>query len=316
MGCPVVSSMEVIQVGTTSTGFPVYQDRTASEADGVLVVNRVKPHTGFTERVESGLCKMLVIGLGKQAGASKIHQQALKIDMGRIVLEASQIIVESERMRYIGGLALVENAFKETAIVKGIPMGDHERLVREENALLEQAYELLPRIPFEDIDALVVDEIGKNISGAGMDTNVIGKKPGLSSPRIGAIYVRGLTEETHGNAVGIGNADVMPRRLMDEIDFNATYMNVFTAKRLQGGKIPLLAENELQAMQVLMNFREEEDPGSIRMVWIRNTSKLDQFWASVALLDEVMSNPRLEVLGGPIPIGFDDEYTLIEPQLG
>lgn len=316
MGCPVVSSMEVIQVGTTSTGFPVYQDRTASEADGVLVVNRVKPHTGFTERVESGLCKMLVIGLGKQAGASKIHQQALKIDMGRIVLEASKIIVECGRMRYIGGLALVENAFKETAIVKGIPMSDHERLVREENALLEQAYELLPRIPFEDIDALVVDEIGKNISGAGMDTNVIGKKPGLSSPRIGAIYVRGLTEETHGNAVGIGAADVMPRRLMDEIDFNATYMNVFTAKRLQGGKIPLLAENELQAMQVLMNFREEEDPGSIRMVWIRNTSKLDQFWASVALLDEVMSNPRLEVLGRPAPIGFDDEYTLIEPQLG
>lgn len=315
LGAPIRSSMEVIQVGVTSTGFVVYQDRLASEADGLLVVNRVKPHTGFTDKVESGLCKMLVIGLGKQAGASKIHQQALKIDLGRIVLEASRIILESPQMKLLGGLALVENAYKETARVKGLALESHQALVSQENELLQEAYELLPRLPFDDLDALIVDEIGKNISGTGMDTNVIGKKPGMDKPRIGAIYIRGLTEETHGNAVGIGNADVMPRKLLDEVDLNATYMNVFTAKRLQGGKIPLLAETELQAMQVLMNFRDGEDPDSVRMAWIRNTSRLDEFWASSALIGEARENEKLEILGGPLPMAYDGELDLIEPAL-
>ncbi|HKI97469.1 MAG TPA: DUF362 domain-containing protein [bacterium] len=316
MGVPIRSSMEVIQVGTTSTGFPVFQDRNAAEADGVLVVNRVKPHTGFTETVESGLCKMLVIGLGKQAGASRIHQQALKIEMGRMVLEASKIILESVRPRFIGGLALVENAFHETALVQGIALDTHEHLVAEESRLLVRAYELMARIPFEHLDALIVDEIGKNISGSGMDTNVIGKKPGLATPQIGAIYVRGLTEATHGNAVGIGHADVMPRRLLDEIDLNATYMNVFTAKALRGGKLPLLAEHELQAMQVLLNFRQDPEVDSVRMAWIRNTSELDELWASRALLDEVRAHPRLEILSEPLPVSYDAERNLIAPPLG
>jgi hypothetical protein len=316
LGAPIRSSMEVIQVGTTSTGFPVFQDRNAAEADAVLVVNRVKPHTGFTERVESGICKMLVIGLGKQAGASRIHQQALKVELGRMVLEASRIIVESERPRFLGALALVENAYKETAIVQGLPMERHDALVDAENRLLTTAYDLMARLPFEDLDALIVDEIGKNVSGSGMDTNVIGKKPGMETPRIGAIYVRGLTEATHGNAVGIGNADLMPRRLLDEIDLNSTYMNVFTAKALRGGKIPLLAEDELQAMQILLNFRQEQDVDSVRLAWIRNTSKLDELWVSRALLAEAKAHPRLEVLSEPMPIAYDAERNLIPPQRG
>ena len=313
LGCPIRSSMEVVHVGETSTGFQVYQDKEASQADGVLVVNRVKPHTGFTEKVESGLCKMLVIGLGKQEGASKIHQQALKVDMGLMVLEASKIILESERPKFIGGLALVENAYKETALVKGVSMESHASLVDQESALLRQAYELFPRLPFDDLDALIVDEIGKNISGSGMDTNVIGKKPGMTKPLIGAIYIRGLTKVTHGNAVGIGNADIMPRRLLDEVDLNATYMNVFTAKRLQGGKIPLLAENELQAMQVLMNFREGEETDSVRLAWIRNTSMLEEMWISEALLDEARAQERVEVLSGPLPLTYDGALNLVEP---
>ena len=215
LGCPIHASMEVVQVGTTGTGFPVYQDRHCVEADGVLVVNRVKPHTGFADRVESGLCKMMVIGLGKQAGASKIHQQALRVDLGRMILDASKIILEAERPRMIGGIALVENAFKETAVVSGVAMDSHDALVDEESALLARAYELFPRLPFTDLDALIVDELGKNVSGSGMDTNVIGKKPGMTEPRIGAIYVRGLTEATHGNAVGMGLADLMPRSLLE-----------------------------------------------------------------------------------------------------
>lgn len=311
VGCPIHSSMEVVQVGTTATGFPVYQDRICHEADGVLVVNRVKPHTGFTERVESGLCKMLVIGMGKQAGASKIHQQSLREPMGRMVLDAARIIVESERPRLLGGLALVENAFKETAVIKGVSMDSFDALVEAESALLVQAYDLLPRLPFDDLDALIVDEMGKNISGSGMDSNVIGKKPGLVRPRIGAIYVRGLTEQTHGNATGIGYADLFPRKVFDQVDLNSTYMNAFTAKRPLVGKIPMLMESELQAMQVLLNFRADEDPASLRVAWIRNTSKLDELWVSTALLDEVRANPRLEILGEPVPITFDAELGLV-----
>jgi len=311
IGCPIRSSMDVVQVGTTTTGFPVYQDRICHAADGVLVVNRVKPHTGFTERVESGLCKMLVIGMGKQAGASKIHQQSLREPMGRMVLDAARIIVDSDRPRLLGGLALVENAFKETALVKGVAMDSFDALVEAESALLVQAYELLPRLPFDDLDALIVDEMGKNISGSGMDSNIIGKKPGLERPRIGAIFVRGLTEQTHGNATGIGYADLLPRKVFDQVDLNSTYMNAFTAKRPLVGKIPMLMESELQAMQVLLNFRQGEDPQSLRLAWIRNTSRLDELWVSTSLADEVRANARLEILGEAVPITFDADLGLV-----
>ena len=313
VGCRIESSMEVVRIGTTGTGFPVYQDRLCHDADGVLAVNRVKPHTGFTERVESGICKMLVIGMGKQAGASKIHQQALRLGMGRLVLEATRIVVESARPRLVGAVALVENAFKETAVVRGVPVGSPDALVEAEGALLERAYALLPRLPFDDLDGLIVDEIGKNVSGSGMDTNVIGKKDGLARPRIGAIYVRGLTAGTHGNAVGLGNADVMPRSLLGEVDLNSTYMNAFTAKRLSICKVPMLVENELQALQVLLNFRAEEDPASLRLAWIRNTSLLDELWASEALLDEARADSSIEVLSAPARIAFDDALAMTPP---
>ena len=313
VGCPIRSSMEVVQVGTTDTGFPVYQDRLAHEADGVLVFCRVKPHTGFTGRVESGLCKMLVIGLGKQAGASRIHQQALRHGMERLVLDAARIIVESERPRLIGGITLIENAYKETAVVRGVALHHYTTLVEEEAALLRESYELFPRLPFDQLDALIVDEIGKNVSGSGMDSNVTGKKPGLERPRIGCIYVRGLTEVTHGNAVGIGYADLMPRQLLALIDLNKTYMNAFTAKNLAVGKIPMCVENELQAMQIMLNYRQDTDPASLRLAWIRNTLKLDELWASQALLGEVQANPNLEILSEPLPPRFDDALNLIEP---
>ena len=313
VGCPIRASMEVVQVGTTDSGFPVYQDKIAYEADGVLVINRVKPHTGFAERIESGLCKMLVIGMGKQAGASRIHQQALRMQMGKLILDASRIIVESDRPRLIGGIALVENAFKETAIVEGVTMDRYDALIDQESGLLQQAYDLLPRLPFTDLDALIVDEMGKNISGSGMDTNVIGKKAGLEQPRIGAIYVRGLTQETHGNATGIGFADLFPRELFDQIDLNATYMNAFTAKRPVVAKTPMLMEHELQAVQVLLNFRQQPDPESLRLAWIRNTSKLDQMWVSQALREEIVANPRLTVLSEGVRMQFDADNRLIAP---
>ena len=315
VGCPIRATMEVVQVGTTATGFPVFQDRYCHEADGVLVVNRVKPHTGFTERVESGICKMLVIGMGKQAGASRIHQQSLHHPMGRIVLDAARIIVESECPRLLGALAVVENAFKETARVQGVALDDFDALIAAEGELLEQAYELLPRLPFDDLDALIVDEMGKNISGSGMDSNVIGKKPGLERPRIACIYVRGLTEVTHGNATGIGYADLFPRERFAEVDLNSTYMNAFTAKRPLVAKTPMLMENELQAMQVMLNFRPDADPRSLRLAWIRNTAQLDTLWVSQALKEQCAAHPRLEILGEAQPIAFDDALRLVAPRM-
>ena len=307
---PIRSSMEVIRVGTTSTGFPVFLDRNASESDGIVVVNRVKPHTGFTGRVESGLCKMMVIGLGKQAGAQKIHQQSLEVEMRRMILEASRIILERSPAPFLGGLALVDNAFKETALVRGVSMRSHDALVDEEGALLERAYGWLPRIPFDEMDTLIVDEIGKNVSGSGMDTNVIGTKPGLERPRIGAIYVRGLTAETHGNATGIGQADVMPRRLLQEIDLHSTYMNTFTAKRLLGSKMPLMAENDLQALQVCLTVRADEDPATARVVRIRNTNLLAEFEASPALREEIEDRPSLEIVEETRSLRFDERGDL------
>jgi hypothetical protein len=313
IGCPIHASMDVVQVGTTESGFPVYQDRIAHEGDGVLAVNRVKPHTGFTERVESGLSKMLVIGMGKQAGASRIHQQALRVDLGELILDAARIIVDSDRPRLLGGIALVENAFKETARIAGVPMDSFDEMIAIESELLKQAYELLPRLPFDDVDALIVDEMGKNISGSGMDSNVIGKKPGMVKPRIGIIFVRALTEETHGNATGIGAADLILRTMFEDIDLNSTYMNAFTAKRPVGGKIPMLMETELQAIQVMLNFRQETDPASIRMVWIRNTSKLDEMWVSASMLDEVRANSNLEILSEPAQLTFDAASAMAAP---
>lgn len=313
VGCPIISDMAVVQVGTTASGFPVYQDKAGFEADGILVVNRVKPHTGFTEQVESGICKMLVIGLGKQEGASKIHQQALRIPMGQLILDASRIIIETARPKIIGGLALVENAFKETAIVKGIATTSHQQMVDEEASLLQSAYDLLPRLPFDDLDALIVDKMGKNISGSGMDSNVIGKKAGLSKPNIRAIYVRGLTDETHGNATGIGFADLMPRDLANRIDLNATYMNTLTAKRLQLAKLPMMVENELQAMQVLLNFRQQEDPQSLRLAWINSTAQLGEMWVSTALADEVTANNQLEEIAPARQMTFNEQLTFVTP---
>jgi len=313
MGCPVLSSMEVVQLGTTTHGFPVYMDKNAAAADGVFAVNRVKPHTMIVGPVESGICKMLVIGLGKQSGADRIHKQALRAPLGAMVLEAARIIVRSPEVRLLGALAIVENAHKQVAQVKGLALSNPDQLIEQENALLQEAARLMPRIPFVDLDVLIVEEIGKNVSGTGMDTNVIGRKDGTATPRIGAIYVRGLTAETHGNAHGIGMADVVPRRLLRHFDLNAMYMNAYTSRRMAQSKIPLLTESDLQALQVCMGFREDEQADQVRLAWIKNTSRLEEFLVSPSLLGAVAANPLLEKLPGEFLMTFDADNALASP---
>ncbi len=313
VGAPIMSSMEVDPVGTLGGGVTVYLDREALKADGIFVVGRVKPHTDFKGEIESGLLKMLAIGLGKQKGAEMIHWH--KYDgYHRIMPEAGRLI--AEKTNVVMGLAVLENAAHETATVKAILPGD---FTNEEKRLLETAKELLPRIPFKEIDVLIVEEIGKNISGVGMDTNVTGRfwMPGESDPKatkVGKIVVLDLSEETHGNAIGIGLADLTTARAANKIDHDQTYVNCLTQGSGETGKIPPFLPSDRDAIATAVRICGPVDPLKARVVRIKNTQELERIWVSEALAREVKENPELlskvKLLGEPRDMQFDVLGTL------
>jgi len=313
VGAPIISSMEVDPVGTLDGGVTVYLDRVALKADGIFVVGRVKPHTDFKGEIESGLLKMLAIGLGKQKGAEMIHWH--KYDgYHRIMPEAGRLI--AEKTNVVMGLAVLENAVHETAVVKAVPPGD---FMDEEKRLLEKAKELLPRIPFKEIDVLVVEEIGKNISGVGMDTNVTGRfwMPGESDPKatnVGKIVVLDLSEETHGNAIGIGLADLTTARAANKINHDQTYVNCLTQGSGETGKIPPFLPSDRDAIATAVRICGPVDPLKTRVVRIKNTQELERIWVSEALAKEVKESPelssRVKLLGEPREMQFDVLGTL------
>ncbi len=280
MGCPVLSSMEVETLGRTVDGVPVYLDRHALHADGIIVINRVKPHTAFRGEVESGLCKMLAVGLGKHKGAQQMHAAGL----GPTLVEAARMILA--RAPVLAGIAVLENALEETAEVHVVPP---DRFEETDRVLLQRAWQMLPRIPFDPLDVLVVDEMGKNISGTGMDNNVIGIGPRVGGkmemghPAISTIVVLGLTPETHGNANGIGLADITTRRLVDSIDYKATYTNVLTTRLWSAGRLPVILETDREAIKVAVGETPEDH---LRLVRIKNTLHLEELEISEALLPE------------------------------
>ncbi len=298
MGCPVVSSMEVEEVGRTAAGVPVYQDRNALHADGIIVINRVKPHTAFRGEVESGLCKMLAVGLGKHKGAQQMHAAGL----GPTLVEAARLILD--RAPVLAGIAVLENSLDETAEVHVVPPDLFEETDR---ALLARAWQMLPRIPFDPLDVLIVDEMGKNISGTGMDNNVIGIGPRVGGkmemghPAVSTIVVLGLTPETHGNANGIGLADITTRRLVDSIDDKATYTNVLTTRLWSAGRLPVIMETDREAIEVAVG---EAAPGEVRLVRIKNTLHLEDLEISEALLPEAKQK-GLTIVRGAQPLEFD-----------
>ncbi len=298
MGCPVVSSMEVEEVGRTAAGVPVYQDRNALHADGIIVINRVKPHTAFRGEVESGLCKMLAVGLGKHKGAQQMHAAGL----GPTLVEAARLILD--RAPVLAGIAVLENSLDETAEVHVVPPDLFEETDR---ALLARAWQMLPRIPFDPLDVLIVDEMGKNISGTGMDNNVIGIGPRVGGkmemghPAVSTIVVLGLTAETHGNANGIGLADITTRRLVDSIDYKATYTNVLTTRLWSAGRLPVIMETDREAIEVAVG---EAAPGEVRLVRIKNTLHLEDLEISEALLPEAKQK-GLTIVRGAQPLEFD-----------
>lgn len=308
VGAPIEASMEVEMIGRLDDGTPVYVDRIALKADGIIVVGRVKPHTDFKGRIESGLMKMMAIGLGKQKGAETIHGRGPE-GYHKLIPEAARMIME--RAPIILGLAIVENARHEIAIVRALK--PHEIEVEEERLLVE-AKELLARLPFKEIDVLIVDEIGKNISGTGMDTNVIGRfwLPGEAEPRapkIRRIVVLDLSEETHGNAVGIGLADFTTWRAFSKIDYHETYMNSLTAGSPETARIPIYLPSDREAIAMALRTCWLADPKEARVVRIRNTLKLERFWISEGLMEIVKRDNelsgRIEFLGEPREMQFD-----------
>jgi len=298
VGAPIISSMETVKIGEINDGTPVYIDKNALSSDGIIVVNRVKPHTDFKGEIESGLYKMMAIGLGKQRGAQTIHSHFTKgyheliPAIGEFILKNSPVIM---------GVALVEDAYHKLSIIRALEPDEF----RQEEELLERAKEMLARLPFKEIDVLVVEEIGKNISGVGMDTNVTGRfwMPGEDDPRapeIKRIVVLNLTEETHGNALGIGLADLTTKRVFSNINYEEMYVNGLTQGTTDPSKIPPFRPNDRDAIETAIKISGVKEPNKVKLVRIKNTLDLDEIWISeelLKILEKKDLSGRIEVLG-------------------
>lgn len=306
MGCEIRSSMEVERVGEGIDGRPIYASTTAMNADAVLLANRVKVHTDFQGDIESGLAKMAVVGLGKQRGTEKFHSAAISYSYEECIRDRAAVLFEETPV--IGGLALLENAADRAAHIEAIPV---DEIFEREEELLEKSREFLPLIPTDDLDILIIDEIGKNISGTGMDTNVIGRidvygEAEPESPDITRIYVRSLTEEAHGNAVGLGLADFVHQDAAEDIDLTDTYVNTLTAGCPERSRIPMIVHNDRVALQLLAGTTGIRDPGDLRIARIENTMEVDDIEVSPAVADELRDEPNVTV-GDPTPIEFEGE---------
>lgn len=307
MGAPVLASMETVEIARSSHGFPVHVDKCAAEADGIVVVNRVKPHTDFSGPVESGLMKMMAIGMGKWNGCTHIHRQTVSFGYGPVIAEYGEIVLN--RLPILCGVGIVENARDEIAEIRAVTP---ENLRAEEERLLILAKSLMARLPFDQIDVLVIDEMGKEISGTGMDTNVIGrimfigeKEP--EKPRISRIVVLDLTEASHGNATGIGLADFTTRRLVDKINLRATAINTMTGNSPEKARIPIYFNTDSEAVEAALATIGIIPPGDARIVHIKNTLELAEMEISESMLPEVGRNGSIDILGavGPIQFGVD-----------
>jgi Domain of unknown function (DUF362) len=314
MGCPIRSSMDTVHLGEVEDGVPVWFDRNAFEADAVIPVVRVKPHTDFRGPVESGLMKMIAIGLGKQKGAEFFHSQGMD-EFHHLIPAVANFTLSQVNIPF--GIAVIENGYGKLAQAEAVPAA---RMWEREQELLKIARERMGRLPGERIDVLIIDRIGKDISGDGADPNVInrdvaGVLPPTEEPvkpRIQRIIVRDLTDDTEGNATGIGMADIALRRAVERMDPVATYMNMITAKAPQGARIPLTVDTDRQALYVALACCLKTDQETARIARIQHTKRLETFWASEHLLPELLESGRVEVTGELRPIAFDQDGMLVD----
>ena len=306
VGAPIKASMETVQVGQTEDGVPVFFDKYAFEADHVAVVGRIKPHTDFVGEIESGLHKMMLIGLGKHKGAALYHQAIVHYSFDRIIRSVGQQVID--QCGVLLGLGIVENQYDRTALLKGVAP---EELVEREKELLVLAKKWMPRLPFDHVDLLIVDEIGKNISGAGMDTNVVGRKfhdnhaAEKEYPKVTRILVRGLTPETHGNASGIGTAEYAHRRAVEEMDREITYINCMTGNHPSGAHIPLYFDTDQICIEKALQTVGLREPGEEKIMRIHNTLELGELLISEAYRAEVEAREDLSIVEEAAPMPFD-----------
>lgn len=311
MGCELRASMETIIVDRTPQGIPVHFDKHASQADHVLIVGRIKPHTGFVGDVESGLHKMMLIGLGKHEGAKIYHRAIADYSFMEIIMAVGMSVIQ--KCRVVGGIGIVENAYDETALIEAVAP---ERFLEREKELLKLATQWLPRLPFPYCDLLIIDKIGKNMSGTGMDTNVIGRKyndhaaTDRDTVRCKRIFVRGLTEETHGNATGIGIAEFTNQRTADAIDRKITAINCITGLHPTAAMIPIAFETDREVIANALHTCGLVEPPQSKVIQIPNTLHLAEVLVSEAYLPQIAERSDLQQISEPADMALDQHGNL------
>ena len=317
MGVPIKSSMEAVKIGESKgskDSIPVYLDKNAIAADHIIVINRIKPHTRFVGEIESGLIKMLLVGLGKDIGAKIYHRAVMHRSFDQIIDSALPMVLSKTSVLF--GLAIIENAYGNVANIKAIK---GKEIIKAEPDLKKESSRLMAKLPFKDIDLLIIDEMGKDISGTGMDTNIIGRKQESThnsgqvsndDVRIARIFVRDLTSKSHGNACGIGLADFTTRRLVDKINYQKTYINCLTALRPEGGKIPMTFDCDKDAVDAAMSLYASDNISNARIVWIKNTLDLEKVIISEAYMDDLKRHDGLEQLSPARKLAFDSSGNL------
>jgi hypothetical protein len=314
LGCPVVSSLEVAPLGSTPEGIEAFLDRHAYESDGVMLVGRVKWHTNFVGQLESGLFKMLAIGLGKFAGAQRYHTYAYRMGLEAVIRSVGRQVLKSGRI--LGGLAILEDANHNTGWLEAVPV---ENMERREEELLEMVKSWAGRIPVPELDILIVDELGKDVSGAGMDTKVINRtveaerNPYANAPRIERIFVRDVSTLTYGNAVGVGLADVINARILPKMERAPTYINSLTASNPEAIRIPIHYPSDRECLEAVAPTVGRLDAQDVTFGWIRNTLELGLLVFTENLRPQLEHNPALEILAGPQEWPFDAQGNLVSP---
>ena len=307
---PLIISRETVKIDETPDGCSVYMDREAFKSDGIIVVNRIKPHTDFEDKTESGLIKMLVVGLGKVRGAREVHTFGVKgmkeriRKIGRIILKRAPVIL---------GIAIIENSLGETALIEAIEAGEIEE---REKKLLKSAKKISSCLPFKQIDLLIVDEMGKEISGTGLDTNLIGRRMIFGEkepvyPNITRIAALDLTDESHGNAAGVGLADVITERFYRKIDFDSFYFNTITSTFIERGKIPVVLPSDEAAIKVALYSAWVGECGNARVVRIKNTLRLENMAVSKSLFEEVRTRKDINPVGKYYKFRFNKKGNLL-----
>jgi hypothetical protein len=311
VGAPIRSSLETVQVGETEDQVPVFVDRIASEADSIALINRIKPHTDFEHEFESGLLKMMAIGLGKEKGATIYHRAIMTYGYPRVLLSAARQVLDTGKI--ICGVGIVENGCAQTA---GIRVLGADEIITQEKALFEEARRLAPALPFEDVDVLIIDEMGKDISGTGFDTKVVGRilMPLISrepeSPRVKRIVVCDLTNKSQGNADGVGMADFVTKTLVEKIDFHTLHVNALAGGEPERAKIPMTLEDAEKAVQSAIESVGLISGDELKVIRIKNTLKLDVIEVSTAYREEMAERTDLEPLSDARPMRFDRDGNL------